>query len=154
MLQLLFEELLKNYNIKFHEIIKEFEFNIKELYLNFLEIEKDKKEDLLVKFIQGGYDDIQQLKQYKQLYYLYVTYFNKIDITDVEYDFQLEILKNLNIKDIENYCKSDEKLEFFCTNDGWKDILNVKNTQLYKDMLSLSIDYKIVLFPLGVARGR
>ena len=51
-------QLLQNYNYEFYEFIKEYNFNTKELYLDFLQIEKDEKHDLLISFIEGDYTNI------------------------------------------------------------------------------------------------
>lgn len=60
------EELLENYNPEYYNILKDYEFHWKELYLDFLEIEKDKKEDLLADFILNGINN-EELMIYSEL---------------------------------------------------------------------------------------
>ena len=68
---ILWDTLLQNYNKEFYEIIKDYQYNTKDLYLNFLEIKKDKKEKILSMLIQGDYDEVSKLEKYKEVYTLY-----------------------------------------------------------------------------------
>ena len=67
----------------------------------------------------------------------------------LNYDVNLKILKDLDVKNIENYCLSHEQLEEYCsTNKAWGDILHLKNSQVYKIVKDNNLDYKEVLLHL------
>ena len=155
-------DLLINYNEEYYDIIKEYNNNIdfKELYLDFLSIEKDGKEDKLEDLIFNNiYSN--DLEEYEELAKLYDLDYDITDITDITNitnmpdELMISTTKNLDYIDIIALCSINKKFSEICSNDSnWKLIFKIKypNTLSYltKRNLDTELNYESVIKELSI----
>ena len=160
------EELLENYNPEYYNILKDYEFNVKnlylssptkggnsfqwkELYLDFLEIEKDNKEDLLEDFILNGINS-KELTIYSELQKL----ISENYFTDLPEELFITMTQGLKYNDIINLCTSDAKMRRLCDNaNNWKLMFKIKYSKvleyLTKKRLDNNVNYKEIIKQLS-----